>query len=109
MTTTTCPMCGTPVRVQGKTTLYYVPLCDEEIAAVNGTNAGLTDLILKKDTHIAFLMDIIKRAKDSIDKTPCHCHEGYKMRNLTDPSCPRCNWYCDETIDILSEAEGGKK
>lgn len=33
---------------------------------------------------------------------PCLCDEGFSRRNLTDPSCPRCN-YADDMIDDLRE------
>lgn len=32
---------------------------------------------------------------------PCLCHEGFKSRKLTDPSCPRCN-YADDLVDAIA-------
>jgi len=30
---------------------------------------------------------------------PCQCHEGFTSRKLTDPSCPRCNWIDENTVN----------
>lgn len=43
------------------------------------------------------LLDALKGLLDAIERTPCHCHEAYTGRGLTDPSCIRCG------LDLTSE------
>lgn len=46
MTITTCPTCGAQVKVEGNTTLYYVP-DKTELEAIRADNDMLRDLHLE--------------------------------------------------------------
>jgi hypothetical protein len=48
------------------------------------------------------LQELNNELLQALKNIPCNCNDGYRIRNMIDPFCPKCNYVDNE---LISKAE----